>query len=429
MRNKLFLLMFLTTYFFATGCDEEDDRNSRAQGSNDGGSAGDADGDSDGDSDTDSDYDGETGNIQGKVLAPSQSLPISGALVYLTKGEPKAIPDNVYRYQCDEMGGLYTLSAADGTWEIDNIPPGTWNIVTRKGNFRRVREIVVEAKEDQLIPQDITTLPGSGDAEGDTIPNFAVMHTQPDLIYNLLAKFGMGNVNGNGALQYGTETFDMYIDGASKTGYPTSQALFATPETIDQYHMVFFPCAADSRTVAFVKNHADAIRNYVSKGGKLYNSCCVALWTEAAFPDYIDFHGGNPDSVNRFDIGRITQTDYSTTGEILDNQLSAWVTANSNNDPASFPFNMGFVKIDGVNEVDDGHGLSDDNGVVKPYVWVRDIQRYNGSPLMVTYNYDGGKVFYTVYETSAATPGFTPQEAVLLYVILEVGVCDNPPPI
>ncbi|MCP4676636.1 MAG: carboxypeptidase regulatory-like domain-containing protein [Deltaproteobacteria bacterium] len=424
MRNKLFFFTLLTVCVFATGCDDEDPRD-RFTGNSDGGSS---DSDADGDSDGDADYDGETGSIQGKVLSPSQNLPISGALVFLTKGEPKEIPDHVYRYECDEMGGLYTLSGADGTWRIDNAPTGTWNIITRKGNFRRVREIVVDGTEDQQIPQDITTLPGSEDAEGDTIPNFAVMHTTPDLIYNLLAKFGMGNVN-NGALQYGTETFDIYLDGAAHAGYPTSDKLFETPEKIDEYHMIFFPCAADTRSVAFVKSHADAIRNYVSKGGKLYNSCCVALWTEAPFPDYIDFSGGNPDGVNKWDIGRISPTPYTTNGEVLDNQLSAWVSANSNNDPANIPFTMGYVKIDGVTEVDDGHGLSDDNGVVKPYVWVRDIQKYPGSPLMVTYNYDGGKVFYTVYETSKAGAGFTPQEAVLLYVILEVGVCENPPPI
>ncbi|MFW5739462.1 MAG: hypothetical protein ACOC1F_03760, partial [Myxococcota bacterium] len=84
--------------------------------------------------------------------------------------------------------------------------------------------------------------------------------------------------------------------------------------------------------------------------------------------------------------------------------------------------------IDATQEVDDGHGLEEDNGVVKPYTWVQDNGSYPGSPLMVTYNYDYGKVFYSVYETSSSTAVITPQEYVLLYVILEVGVCSNPPP-
>jgi len=78
--------------------------------------------------------------------------------------------------------------------------------------------------------------------------------------------------------------------------------------------------------------------------------------------------------------------------------------------------------------VSDGNGLEEDNGIVKPYSWVIDRQEHPGSPLMVTYNYDYGKVFYSVYETShTATTGLTAQEQVLIYVILEIGVCDNIP--
>ena len=65
--------------------------------------------------------------------------------------------------------------------------------------------------------------------------------------------------------------------------------------------------------------------------------------------------------------------------------------------------------------------LAIDNGVVKPYTWVEDVLAYPGAPLMVTYNYDAGRVFYTVYETSQelARKELTPQEYVLLYVIIE----------
>jgi hypothetical protein len=417
----------------------EDDDGGRAGGDwGDGGPDADADSDGDGDSDSDADeipddHTGGKGSLQGRVMAPSGKFPISGALVYLSKSDPEPIPETVFHYECDNMAyEYYTLSGADGAWSIVDAPDGTWKIITRKGNFRRVREVKVEKNEMTEVPQEHTTLPGNESAEGDTIPNFAVLYTDPDLIYNLLGKFGMGTVGGGGVLQLGTESFDLFNDGATAPGKQASKVLFDTPGMIDNYHMLFLPCYSATNPVAWTNGKAQQIRDYVSKGGKIYNSCCVALWTEAAFPDYIDFTGGNPDGTGVWDIGRISNTDYSTNGQILDNGLSAWVNAVAEEqgvavDTNNYPFTMGYVKIDGVTEVDDGHGLDVDDGWVKPYVWVKDVKAYPDSPLMVTYNYDGGKVFYTVYETSAANPNLTPQEYALIYVILEVGVCDNPP--
>jgi hypothetical protein len=110
---------------------------------------------------------------------------------------------------------------------------------------------------------------------------------------------------------------------------------------------------------------------------------------------------------------------------VLDPDLAAWLSVVTPESPTSVPFQNGYVTIDSTAEVADGHGLESDNGVVKPFTWVEDNGSYPGSPLMVTYNYDFGKVFYSVYETSQASLAMTPQEMVLLYVILEVGVCDN----
>jgi hypothetical protein len=410
-----------------TDADTDTDTDTDADSDTDTDVDGDSDSDSDSDTDTDSDSpDGLTGSLNGVVMAPSGVFPISGALVYLSKTEPPAIPQTVYEYECDDMNGKHwTLSNPDGTWAIKDAPIGDWKIVTRKGNFRRVRDVVVEETKDIAVPQDYTTLPGAP-GTGDSIPRFAVFITYPDLIYNLLAKFGMGTVNGQGELQFGTESFFPFSDDVSKPGYPSSQALFNTQDSVNQYHMLFFPCSSDARTVSFVKNQVPKIQSFVSAGGKIYNSCCTALWTEAAFPQYIDFMGN--EALNSFDIGRATSTDYKTQGRVEDSDLAAWITASAPAlNPASINFVNGYVKIDGTVEVADGHGPEDDNGVVKPYTWVTDIQKFANSPLMVTYPYDAGKVFYSVYETSSTNMNITPQEAILLYVILEVGVCDNPP--
>lgn len=367
-----------------------------------------------------------TVSIGGRVLAPTGEFPIAGALVWLTNDELEPIPSGVYHYECDTLDGeRYALSAPDGTFTIDGVVPGTYQLVTRKGNFRRVRSVEITA-DGQMIPEELTTLPRASSADGlDTIPSFAVVRTSPDKTYNLLAKFGLGDVDPSGELIAGTEAFDMYAD-ASFQGYPHTSALFDSQAVLDSYHHIFLPCFGSSVGVNFVNTHAPMLREFVAKGGKLYNSCTVSLWSEAAFPPYIDFY--QDDDPTRFDIGRRTNSAYTTTGETLDPDLGAWLEVVSPASATSVPFQNGYVTIDATVEVDDGHGLEEDGGVVKPFTWVQDNGAYPGSPLMVTYPYDFGKVFYSVYETSSDNVTITPQEFVLLYVILEVGVCENLPP-
>ena len=379
-------------------------------------------------SDTGDDPEKENGALTGVVMSPSGDLPIPGALVYLTQIDPPPIPEHAFDYKCDNMTGKkYTFSGSDGTWLLENVPEGAWKLVTRKGHFRRVRDIVVTGGETLSVPVEVTTLPGRASEDGsDSIPRYAVLLADPDKVFNLLAKFGMGETDSLGNLQFGTESFIAYSDRISQAGYPDSSTLFADIDTLMQYHMIFLPCAARNVGPTFALEHVELLREYVSRGGKIYNSCCVSLWTEAAFPDYVDFYNESLNS--EFDVGRISQTAYATSGRILDSDMAAWLNVVTEEDVNSFPFINGYVKIDGLNEVDDGHGLEADEGVVKPYAWVEDVQAYAGSPLMVTYDFDAGKVFYSVYETSLENPtdaSLTPQEYVLLYVILEVGVCND----
>ena len=93
-----------------------------------------------------------------------------------------------------------------------------------------------------------------------------------------------------------------------------------------------------------------------------------------------------------------------------------------------YPFTGAYIKIDGTNDVNDGMGLEEDDGWVKPFTWVVDnAGSYAGSPMTVTYNFGCGKVFYSVYQVveSSSSTEIRPQEYVLLYVILEVGVCEG----
>ncbi|MCK9460512.1 MAG: carboxypeptidase-like regulatory domain-containing protein [Proteobacteria bacterium] len=420
-------LVIAATAFACAGCEGAGEAREGSDADTDGDTDSDSDSDSDTDADTDADTDpGSYGTIQGVVLAPNGDFPVSGALVYVTSGDAVPIEDNAYCYECDDMTGKkWTLSGADGSWSITGAPAGTRNLVTRKGFFQRQREIEIVADTVTDIPAETTTLPSADGGEGlDVIPNYAVLLNTWDQQHNLLAKLGLGELDGSGNLLYGTEQFDIFNDDESTGTYAWSSALFADQGTLDHYHMVFFPCTSSYNGVAFVNNHATMLQAYVNAGGKMYSSCCTALWNVAPFPGYIDYYGD--DSPDQFDIGRITSSAYSTTGETLDPEMAAWLEIVSVSDASSVPFNNGYVKIDGLNDVDDGHGLEDDGFWVKPKQWIVDNGSYPGSPLIVTYNWDCGKVFYSVYETSHDSgTAISPQEYVLLYVILEVGVCEG----
>ncbi len=392
------------------------------------GSGGDGDDDDGSDTDTGDVYDGPAGTLQGTVMAPSGEFPISGALVYLTKFDAPEIPDSIYCYECEDMTGKkWTLSNADGSWSMDNVPVGDWNLVVRKGFFQRQRTITVETDQDLQVPLEHTTLPSDNSSDGlDQIPNYAVLLSYPDEAFNLLAKFGLGETSG-GDLVFGTEKFDAFNDDVVQSGYPSSTELFYDQETLDHYHMIFLPCYASATGVAFVDQHAEMIRSYVSAGGKIYNSCCVSYWTERPFPAYIDLYGADEES--RWDVGRLFSTAHDSTGTINDPDLREWLeVVLPSADPDHVPFVNGYTKIDALVPTDDGHGLEEDDFVVTPYSWVDGSagDEYQGSPLMATYNYDCGKIFYSVYETSPDSGDqLIPQEYVLLYIILEVGVCEG----
>jgi len=385
----------------------------------DGGRDGDAD-------DDDDDSGGPRGSIGGTVLAPNGTTPIAGALVYLTTGDAPEIPGSVFCYECDDMTGkAWVLTNPDGTWQMENVAAREWNLVARKGMFRRQRAVTVDANEHLDVPVSLTTLPGEASADGlDRIPNYAVLLSQPDETFKLLGKFGMAQMSGSDVV-WGTETFDAFNDNVSQPGYPPSTELFSDQQTIDGYHMIFLPCYGTGVGLSFADSRTEMIRSYVSAGGKVYNSCCVSFWSERSFPDYVDFYGD--DSAWAWDIGRVSSTALSTQGAIADLGLRDWlqvVSPASNLD--SFPFVYGYTKIDGVDSVH-GHGVEEDDYWVHPRTWVTgsadDV--YQASPLMVTYSHDCGKVFYSVYETSQNKAEITPQEYVLLYIILEIGVCEG----
>jgi len=368
--------------------------------------------------------------LTGTVFAPNLEIPISGALVYASKQAPDGIPDGAY---CSECVGVpcdsnFTLTEADGSFELP-ATAGTYNLVVTKGQFMHSTEIEIVEGANQIAPAD-SNLPGRWSPEtGEWIPRVAVVRTETDAVHNILAKIGMGDVNG-GALIDGSEQFDVLSQ-------PDGGALLDDLDAMKAYHIIFVPCLANSGMGALTPNRIENIRQYVADGGKWYVTDWSNEYLYEVFPNYQVMHQdpffGDPD-LNYYD----------TTGTILDPELLAWLEAL----PAPLkdiggghPNLLGLPQvelvdnwsgIDGIPSVivqdDDGNDVD-----VGHHPWVQGpclaCTPTTARPMTISGQYGCGRMMFSTYHTDESQhEGLTPQELILLYIILEIGVCHDAPP-
>ena len=378
--------------------------------------------------------------LTGRVLAPNGEIPIAGALVYLTTQPPAGIPDGVYCDECETLGPqeFFTTTAPDGTFQLiassNALGQEDTFLVIKKGQFLRVSPITV-SKGEQAVAELMTQLPGVHDpASGRWIPRIAVYETWPDEVFNVLAKFGLAQVSPVGTLVPGTEQFTLLPDN--------SGALMDDLTQMSQYHIIFLPCATSVfwPEAPFVSSQRiQNIRDYVAAGGRWYATDHSNEYIKDPFPSYLDLHSpAMPD----------IQPAYTVSGTVVDEELLSWLDAlppaladigGGNPTLGSLPFvdlMDNYSGIDAVHEVlvPDGEGM---NVNVGPHTWVSGpctscadpiVER----PMAITGQYGCGRMMYSTFETSSAPhQGLNPQELLLLYMILEIGTCQEdlvPPP-
>jgi hypothetical protein len=384
--------------------------------------------------------DGNDVELTGRVLSPSGVIPIPGALVYLTSQPPTGVPDQVYCYECEELTpqDFYTSTLPDGTFSLlanfQDLDTDTY-LVVRKGHFLRITPITVQ-KGEQAVDEDLTRLPSVTDADnGRWIPKIAVYDTYPDEVQNVLAKFGLGQVNVSGSLVLGTEPFDFISDG-------DQGAFIDDLAQMSQYHIVFVPCAATKFWIG-APNVSDPrienIRDYVAAGGRWYATDHSNEYVKEPFPAYLDLHSpAMPD----------IQPAYTVMGTVDDPGLLAWLLALppeladiGGGEPTlgmlpQIELMNNFTGIDAVHEIivqnDQGQDVN-----VGPHTYVSGPCTSCANPAMersmaISGQYGCGRMMYSTFETSSsAHQGLNPQELVLLYMILEISVCQEdlvPPP-
>ena len=365
-------------------------------------------------------------NLNGRVLAPEGSIPISGALVYVTRDSVPAIPQKVFCDNCVELPPNinYVLSAADGTFSLPVSALGEWQLVVRKGTFRRVRRINVEAEGDVDVSEALTTLPSKRDAAaGDDIPKMAVAVTDVglwDQIGNTLGKLGLGKVDGYGRLEDGTASFDIFGDAGPGGGAPS---LLTDYDVLSQYHVVYFPCTEGWHD-DYLKQPAvlENLRRFMTEGGRIYATDYSYDVLKRAFPDplqWLDDDGS---------FGSAQGSVYDAPAQVQDPGLKDWLAVQGIND---FVLEANYTVIDQVSD----YSAPDEDGNVttmSPTVWVNaDVPGQGVHPATVSYQYGCGRALFSTYHTEPwglSSP--MAQERALLYVILEVAVCigEYPPP-
>ncbi len=354
-------------------------------------------------------------HVTGKVFAPEGTIPISGALVYLTNTAPDDMPDGVACDKCVQLGSgtPYATTAADGSFSI-SASAGEQLLVVQKGYFRRVRKITLNAG-DNALGKDVTSLPAKMDkANGDTIPKMAIIQGNYDPIEASLSKLGLGKVDSSGEYVDGSGSFDIYTEG-NGAGM-TQQGILHDPHTLAQYNIVFRPCSQcsdgfnnDSQTI---KN----LQDFVLAGGRFYVTDWSYEYVRQPWPQYLDFKGTS----SGFGGGCISEYDAPAT--VQDQGMSDWLAAQG---ISNFQVKANWSIVEGMHQVQ----TVDPSGkpiAVTPKAWVMGKTPEGPRPTTVSFESGCGRVLFSTYHTEAnGSPQLAPQELALLYVLLEVNVCVN----
>lgn len=389
--------------------------------------------------------------LTGTVWAPNGVIPVSGALVYTSADVPDGIPDGVFCAECSELGcdDRFTLTEADGSFTLQTVSQDANYLVVQKGQFLKFTPVNFGVGMD-VVDDELSTLPGEYDPDnGLFIPRIAVGNGSFDRLEDGLGKFGLGDTIIEGfeeRLVPGTEPFELWDNGRSPgtdgfTSQGTFAELVADPERLDDYQIIFAPCSGDAYISALTPENIQNIRDWVAAGGRWYVSDWANEWFIRVFPEYQELEcdaGGNCDNGA-----------YDSLADVMDDGLLEWLEAlpdplkdiNPLNDeahPTLFELPQvqtvdnwsGITQINQV-LVDDGKGGQVDVG---HKVWLQGPGGLPAGvhPLTVTGQFGCGKIQFTSYHMAEFFNyvGLSPQELVLLYTILEIGVCqaDLPPP-
>ncbi len=352
------------------------------------------------------------GILQGTVVAPEGTIPISGALIYLTKTEPGAIPTGAYCDKCVQLtSAAFTYSEPNGTFRLPALEEGPQFMVTQKGQFRRVRRVTVRTGDQPTTPDD-NRLPGKNDAaSGDTIPKMKVMQANWDSIANSLRKLGVTEYDG----PPGGFTLDHTLED---------------PALLSKYHIVFIPCSGStnpelsggpvcSGIYSPSSTGKRVMKDFIQSGGKLYVTDWSYEYVNQTWPGFIQFTGANSNEIG----SACTLGSYSGDAKWGDASLEAWMNAIGEQNAQ---LQKSYVGVDSTRAQ---AGLDEEGRsvTITPKVWASTMA--NGNPRIATVSFQDkcGRVMYSTYHAEGTDNGgsstLLAQEKALFHILLEVSAC------
>jgi hypothetical protein len=427
------------------------------------------------------------GNSPSQVSG-GQEIPIAGAVIYWTVTKPMDIPDHVYCQTCQENPSGAVVSDYRGHFVLNEVPIGTHVLVIEKAQFRLVQDVEVTETGVNLTDAQ-TTLPSKHDPlHGMYIPRVAIAVGDSDHVEDIFGKMKILKVDSSGQTVesslddtdhvdvYGNVDLPWLPDDPGDAPFPSKQKgkigdLFGSLTTMKKYHIIFVPCNYQSdvsrlQQPAVRKN----IQDYVAAGGHLYVTDWSAEYEDAAFPDFIKFDQGmredTPESqdttsamvaANTVNAGDGDYGHFAYHGKAEDPGLAMWLNGQKGplitplgDETAGFPssyadgtINADDFVIEGawdmirdLPSVNIGNDAMGNPVIQKAKVWISgDYTEKDGDlstnrwPHTVTFEpSECGRVLYSTYHTAEKThPGLMAQERVLLYLIMELGVCSEVP--
>jgi hypothetical protein len=234
--------------------------------------------------------------------------------------------------------------------------------------------------------------------------------------------------------------FDIYANGGTCSTYAvgTLDELVTNLGLMSNYHIIFVPCSStqsDPTNPVIQKN----IKDYVWAGGKWYVADWSYDWVEQIWPEFLSFTGSGGAACESSSIGSCNHgSPFDSNGHAVDPNLQAWVTSSLLLGPNDLVLKENW---DTIGALGSGYvGEDPETGPVYqlPNVWVEGPQDSVGTwqngpnfPLTVSWPYNCGRVAYTTYHTvgemSGPHPGLYPQEEILFYLVMEIGVCQTGP--
>jgi hypothetical protein len=300
------------------------------------------------------------------------------------------------------------------------------------------------------------------------IPSIAVALGDYDPIEDVLAKAGLGEVSAEHEWIRGSEVgiWDAY-DNRDNVDYPNygqrlGPLLRDLPSML-AYHIIFVPCAYNSSLLNTDLIHEPAvqqnIRDYVWQGGKLYVSdysyyAVDRPWNE--FLTFVDVHEatGTCDEAAS-PVGCNHGPSFSSLGEVEDELLGEWLDGIMQEQGLTIEDLNLYENWNTIGAL--GMGLigkdPDTNADIfdEPTIWVQGPWTYDDDdldgidytgwdattprPLTVSWPYNCGRAIYTTYHTVGGTgesgrhEGLLPQEMILYFLLMELGVCQDEIPV